>query len=130
MLARALLGHNPSSIAGEVFNINDGEPRLFWRFVRDIWKVAVHEEKIDLATKFPTWLVLTPANVQECLFWVFNFGRKRPGLLGKQQIENCCFMQTYKIDKERLGFVPKQNYEEMFGKSVKRLLGGYNQTDE
>ncbi|KAF2655399.1 NAD(P)-binding protein [Lophiostoma macrostomum CBS 122681] len=123
LLAQALLAADSSGVAGQAFNINDGEPRLFWSFVRDIWRVAGHEDKKDLTMKIPTWFALTLANVLEFVFWVFTFGRKRPGLMGRQQVEYCCFTHTYSIEKakQRLGFVPNQNYEKILKESVEWL---------
>ncbi|KAF2261906.1 NAD(P)-binding protein [Lojkania enalia] len=123
LLAHALLGPDFSTIAGEAYNINDGEPRLFWGFVREVWRIVGHEDKKDLSTKIPAWLALALADILEFFFWVFTLGRKRPGLLGRQQVEYCCFTHTYNIDKarERLGFMPKQNYEEILRESVRWL---------
>jgi sterol-4alpha-carboxylate 3-dehydrogenase (decarboxylating) len=121
LLSRALLSEDRARVAGEAFNINDGEPRLFWGFVRDVWRVAGHEDKSDLTVKIPTWFAVALANVLEFLFWVFTLGRKRPGLLGRQQVDYCCFHHTYSIEKSRrmLGFVPKQDFEESLRKAVR-----------
>jgi sterol-4alpha-carboxylate 3-dehydrogenase (decarboxylating) len=83
--------------------------------------VAGHEDKSDLTVKIPTWFAVALANVLEFLFWVFTLGRKRPGLLGRQQVDYCCFHHTYSIEKSRrmLGFVPKQDFEESLRKAVR-----------
>ncbi|PSN65143.1 NAD(P)-binding protein [Corynespora cassiicola Philippines] len=125
VLARALL--NPDKwegIAGEAFNINDGEPHLFWGFPRDCWRIAGHQDKSDHSSNIPAWFALALANILEFLYWVFTFGTKRPGLLGRQQVEYCCFTNTYNVDKARtrLGFVPQQHYDEVLEEGVRWYL--------
>ena len=133
LLAKALLAQNDSQttpkVAGEAFNITDGQPHRFWEFPHVIWKAAGHDVKNDKIRVLPTGIALIIADVLEWLFWIFTFGKKRPSQLGRQQVEYSCFTHTYSIDKamERLGYVPVPDFEEGIGKSVDWLLteGGW-----
>lgn len=124
LVAKALLATEPAlagKVDGEAFNINDGERHSFWGFPHAIWKAAGAEaptpEKIIV---LPTWLALLMAGLLELLFWFFTFGMKRPGIMGRQQVEYSCFTHTYSIDKarERLGYAPVANFEEGIRKAV------------
>ncbi|KAL8730201.1 MAG: hypothetical protein Q9181_004752 [Wetmoreana brouardii] len=126
LLAKALLAQTASTlgIAGEAFNITDGERHYFWDYPRAIWKSAGHEIKQEDIWAVPSWLTLMIADVLEWLFWIFSLGTKRPQKLGRQQAEYFCLTHTYCIDKakERLGYKPMSNFDEEIGKAVKWSL--------
>ncbi len=133
LLAKALLSQTDADatpkVAGEAFNITDGERRLFWDYPRVIWNAAGHEVKADQLWILPTWVALILADVFEWLFWFFTFGTKRPSLLGRQQAEYSCLTHTYRIDKAKksLGYVPVPDFENGLRKAVGRSLteGGW-----
>ena len=127
ILAQALLGIHGSTakVDGEAFHIHDGAPRPFWDFARTVWKAAGHKPSPNSPpTIIPIWFALGLANVLELLFWIFTFGKKRPQLLGKQQVEYACFTHTYSIEKARtrLGYSPKRNFEKDIEQAVKWSL--------
>jgi len=133
LLAKALLSQNDADatpkVAGEAFNITDGQRHRFWDFPHVIWEAAGHKVKIDQVWVLPTWMALVVADVLEWLFWIFTIGTKRPSQLGRQQVEYSCLMHTYRIDKakNRLGYVPVPYFEEGIRKAVGWLLneGGW-----
>ena len=124
LLARALFGVLPAAhgkqIAGEAFHINDGERQRFWNSAHIIWRAAGWKGDPKSATVVPTWMALIVAQLAEWSFWKFTAGTRRPGHLGVQEIEYCCFTHTYNISKarERLGFEPIQEFEEGLKRSV------------
>ena len=122
LLAKALLVCEAAvpRVAGEAFNITDGERHLFWDFPRAAWKAAGHEIQREHVWVIPAWLAFVMADVLEWLFWIFTFGTKRPTKLGRQQIEYTCLTHTYSIDKakERLGYKPVPNFHEGIRKAV------------
>jgi sterol-4alpha-carboxylate 3-dehydrogenase (decarboxylating) len=122
LLARALLAkdEDKNQVGGEAFNIHDGQTRPFWDFPRAVWKLAGHKESNESTVQIPVWFVSAIANVLEFVFWAFTFGRKRPQTLGKQQVEYACYTHTYDITKakKRLGYVPRQNFEEDLSNAV------------
>ncbi|KAH8667572.1 hypothetical protein BGZ60DRAFT_409544 [Tricladium varicosporioides] len=117
LLSKTLLSgasNADAKVDGEAFNINDGEPQLFWDFARAVWKFAGHSpHKPEKIIIIPSWLALGLASFLEFVFWVFTLGSKRPQTLGKQQVEYACFTHTYSIEKAktRLGFQPRQDFE-------------------
>ena len=60
------------------------------------------------------------ADVLEWVFWIFTLGQKRPGQLGRQQIEYSCLTHIYRIDKarERMAYNPTSNFDEGIRKAV------------
>lgn len=126
LLAKALLradGTRPK-VAGEAFNITDGQRHRFWDFPHVIWKAAGHDTKNDHVRVLPTWLALVVAEVLEWTYLIFTLGTKRPSLLGRQQVEYSCFTHTYSIKKakERLGYMPVPEFEEGIRRAVEWLL--------
>ncbi|KAI9699594.1 MAG: hypothetical protein M1820_007093 [Bogoriella megaspora] len=111
-------------IHGEAFHIHDDEPRPFWEFARKVWKYAGHEVDERNIRSIPVWLASSVAIFLELLFWVFTFGKKRPQTLGKQQVEYACFTHTYSLAKakERLRYVPKQDFDGHLEQAVKWSL--------
>jgi sterol-4alpha-carboxylate 3-dehydrogenase (decarboxylating) len=107
-------------IAGKAFNIHDGQSRPFWDLPKTIWRLAGHKPSREEVTQIPVWFASTLAVVLEFLFWMFTFGTKRPGNMGKQQVEYSCFTHTYDISKARkiLGYEPKHKFEEEMAKAV------------
>ena len=132
LVTKALLAERSttSKVDGEAFNITDGERQRFWDFPRLIWKAAGHEVKEAKVWVLPTTVALKIALVLEWLFWVFTLGTKRPSQLGTQQVEYSCFTHTYRIDraKERLGYVPIQEFEKGINEGVSWLMkeGGWS----
>ena len=116
-------------VDGEAFNITDGNPQLFWDFPRLIWTAAGHDATGERKWIMPTWFALLLASVLEWAFWLVTFGTKRPGQLGRQQVEYSCYTHTYRIDKarERLGYNPTSNFEQGIQKAVRWNLdeGGW-----
>ncbi|KAF2121686.1 C-3 sterol dehydrogenase/C-4 decarboxylase family protein [Lophiotrema nucula] len=126
LLARALLAprKDEDKIDGEAFHIHDGQPRPFWDYAKLVWKLAGHKKQGERITSLPVWFVSGLAVVLELLFWLFTFGQKRPQTLGKQQVEYACYTHTYNINKakQRLGYVPMQDFEGELAKGVKWSL--------
>ena len=103
-------------IAGQAFHINDGAPYPFWEFPRLCWKFAGYDVATDTpttaagtiastslstsstttkaTTHLPIWFVLSLAQLLEWIFWVGTLGYRRPGKVGKQQVEYMCFTHT------------------------------------
>jgi sterol-4alpha-carboxylate 3-dehydrogenase (decarboxylating) len=120
LLIHALLKPENEGVDGQAFNINDGEVRMFWGFARTIWRLAGDEQVDKPPTKIPQSVALGLASILEFAFWLFTLGRKRPQALGRQQVEYACFTHTYSIKKarEKLGFVPKQNFDVVIKETV------------
>ena len=132
LLAKALLAERPatSKVDGEAFNITDGKRQRFWDFPRLIWKAAGHELKEDQVWVLHSGIALKIAFLLEWLFWIFTWGTRRPSQLGTQQVEYSCFTHTYRIEKakERLGYVPTQDFEKGICEAVSWLMkeGGWS----
>jgi sterol-4alpha-carboxylate 3-dehydrogenase (decarboxylating) len=101
-------------VNGQAFNIHDGDPHLFWDFARTVWKFAGYNPSSpEKVFAIPSWFAMGLASFLEFVFWLFTLGRKRPQILGKQQVEYACFTHTYSIEKARtqLGFRLKRDFE-------------------
>ena len=129
LLAQALLARldNPAApkVDGEAFNITDGERHPFWDFPRKIWSAAGWKpQSKDRVRQLPTRFALAIAIVLEWLFKVFTLGSRRPGLLGRQQVEYSCYSHTYCIDKARkqLGYAPVPGFDEGIRQAVQWSL--------
>jgi sterol-4alpha-carboxylate 3-dehydrogenase (decarboxylating) len=124
LLAHGLLDPESRELDGEVFHINDGQPMRFWDFARAIWRKAGWIDNGKKVIKLPTSLLLGIATFLELIFWIFTLGHKRPGLLGKQQVEYSCFTHTYSIEKakRKLKYVPRQNFEGALEEAVRWSL--------
>ncbi|ORX97012.1 hypothetical protein BCR34DRAFT_578225 [Clohesyomyces aquaticus] len=126
LVTRALLapGVGRKAIGGEAFHIHDGEIRPFWGFARAVWEAAGHKKRNEHVCSIPVWFVSALAAVLEVLFSIFTFGKKRPQLLGKQQVEYACFSHTYSIEKARklLRYEPRQAFDEEISKAVEWSL--------
>jgi sterol-4alpha-carboxylate 3-dehydrogenase (decarboxylating) len=113
LLAHGLLDTNSTGLDGQAFHINDGQSMPFWDFARAIWRKAGWKGDDKKIRKIPATLLLGIATLLEWMFYIFTLGRKRPGLMGMQQVEYSCFTHTYSIEKakQRLNYVPKQNFD-------------------
>jgi len=122
LLAQALLanGGNQVQVAGEAFNIHDGQTRAFWGFANAVWKLAGHKQSSDRVIRIPVRFVSALAVTLEYVFLACTFGKKRPQMLGKQQVEYSCYTHTYDISKAKtkLGYVPRQEFEIDLAKAV------------
>jgi sterol-4alpha-carboxylate 3-dehydrogenase (decarboxylating) len=121
LLARHLIAPDlgNSNVAGEAFNIHDGQPRPFWDLPRAVWKLAGHKQT-GKVTQIPVWFASAMAVALEFLFWTFTFGKKRPQNLGSQQVNYSCYTHTYNISKAQktLGYIPRQKFDEDLAEAV------------
>lgn len=124
LLVQALLKPGKEAVDGQAFNIHDGQSRLFWEFARIIWRLAGDKHVDKPPTIIPQSVALGLATLLEYIFWFFTLGTKHPQTLRRHQVEFACFTHTYSIEKarEKLGYVPKQNFDTNIEETVKWYL--------
>jgi sterol-4alpha-carboxylate 3-dehydrogenase (decarboxylating) len=86
-------------VDGEVFNITNDDPWLFWYFHREVAKQAgflVREEDI----KVILWLGMMMAFFAEWWVWVFSRG-KREGTLQRSGVRYACLTRTISCGKAK-----------------------------
>ena len=108
--ARALL-QDVSGVAGEAFNVTDGQPIPFWTFIRLVWTTAgenIDEEQIRI---IPAGLMLILASIVEWTYCIFTFGQLTPKELRRHRFEYMVVTRTLSIEKakNRLGYIPADN---------------------
>ncbi|KAH8658224.1 hypothetical protein BX600DRAFT_468810 [Xylariales sp. PMI_506] len=137
LAAKALLNPQRSAgslsgrVDGEAFNISDGNPVPFWHHIRVIWKVARGEDAVkNKVTILPAWLMLVVVTLFEWGFWILTIGTVAPPrALTYSSLSYCVSTHTYSIQKarERLGFVPIANHDEVLAHSVRWELNKRNE---
>ena len=123
LAAKALLDPSRAMgpVAGEAFNITDGNPVPFWDLSRMIWRPAGSFTPIEKVTVLPVWLAMSLAAVTEWIFFVCSLGRKKPKAMNKLVVSYCVRTHSYSIEKARkiLGYNPVSDLEEEIKRSVK-----------
>ena len=107
-------GAHDLGVAGEAFNITDGNPQPFWTFARMIWQAAGDKTTPDQVTVIPAWLALSLAHGIDWAFYLCTLGKVRPPLnMSPLYIQYTIYDATYDIGKarERLGYVPEVDVE-------------------
>ena len=120
LAARALLDpREAGNVAGEAFNVTDGNPIPFWDLARMIWRAAGDTTELKDVKIVPGWAAMAMASVAEWAFRVFTLGEKRPEM-NTLVVEFCIREYTYNIDKARrvLGYKPVAHLEEVIRRSV------------
>ena len=109
-------GAEPSrpKVAGEAFNITDGERRKFWDYPHLIWEAAGWQPPTEYKPlRFPPGLLLVVASIIELLYWLFSFGQRLPTTFTRAEITFASFEHTYQIEKakQRLNYHPNADFE-------------------
>lgn len=122
LAAKALLDSSRAMgpVAGEAFNITDGNPVPFWDLSRMIWRPAGNSTPIDKVAVLPVWLALSLAAVTEWVFLICTLGRRKPEAMNKLVVSYCVRTHSYSIAKARkiLGYDPVSDLEEEIKRSV------------
>ena len=110
-------------VAGEAFFITNGQPMMFWDFVRLVWRAAGDETRLESVWVIPMWLARAMAVVTEKIVWAISFGRRKPLKFTTATMDNLSTEKTFSIEKarERFGYVPKVSLEEGVRKGVQNL---------
>lgn len=132
LAAKALLDPSRAMgpVAGEAFNITDGNPVPFWDLSRMIWQPAGNFTPVDKVTVLPVWLAMSLAAVTEWTFLICTLGRRKPEAMNKLVVSYCVRTHSYSIEKARkiLGYDPESDLEEEIKRAVewelKRRQGG------
>lgn len=123
LAAKALLDPSRARgpVAGEAFNITDGNPVPFWDLSRMIWRPAGNFTPVEEVTVLPVWLAITLAAVTEWVFLICTLGRRKPKAMNKLAVSYCVRTHSYSIEKARraLGYNPVSDLEEEIKRSVK-----------
>ncbi|MCJ1293409.1 erg26, C-3 sterol dehydrogenase [Xylographa carneopallida] len=115
---------NSPKAAGEAFFITNGQPMLFWDYLRLVWRFAGHPIAAEIVWVVPIGLVMMVAFLAEWITWALSFGSRIPEKFTRAKIGMCCLEQTFAIDKaERvLGYVPRVSLEEGTRRGVEWLI--------
>jgi sterol-4alpha-carboxylate 3-dehydrogenase (decarboxylating) len=110
-------------VDGEVFNITNDEPWLFWDFHREVAKQAgfpVRKEDIKI---LPRWLMMVIAFFAEWWVWVFSGGR-RERTLQRSGVKYAWLTRTLSCGKAKkvLGYRPTIGIQEGIERSVRWFL--------
>jgi sterol-4alpha-carboxylate 3-dehydrogenase (decarboxylating) len=105
-------------VDGEAFNMNNGEPWLFWgaaRFVSTVAGYPVDEKEV---WKFPMGLVCFFMAIWEFIYWVATLGGTPE--VTRKMVRYTEQVRTFDITKARmrLGYDPKVSVEEGFRRAV------------
>ncbi|KAM7210359.1 putative c-3 sterol dehydrogenase c-4 decarboxylase family protein [Rhypophila decipiens] len=119
-VARELLGaYGKSSpkvegkrVDGQVFNVTNDEPVLFWEFQREIAAevgITVRKEEIVVV---PVWIAILVAWVSEWLVWIVSLGRRQP-IVTREAVRLTVITKTLSCEKiQKLGYKPRVGMEE------------------
>lgn len=125
LVAKALLdlrrAAGPGRIDGEAFNVSDGAPVLFWHHIRVIWKVARGEDALRKVRVIPAWVMIAIVFLVEWGLWICTLGTMEPPVtLSRSAFSYATASHTYSVQKirERLGFMPVVNHDEVLAQSV------------
>lgn len=122
LAAKALLDPSkaPGKVAGEAFNITDGNSIPFWDLSRLVWNAAGDTTSLKDVKVIPAWLAMTMASTAELVYWTGTLGRKRPKMVNRLVITHCVRNYTYSINKARkqLGYNPVPDLEAGIKRSV------------
>ena len=120
LAAKALLNpQEAGKVAGEAFNITDGNPVPIWDLARMVWRAAGDTTELKDVQIIPGWAAMAMASAAEWAFRVFTLGQKRPEM--NTLVVNFCIREyTYNIDKARrvLGYQPVAQLEDLIKRSV------------
>lgn len=123
LAAKALMDSSRAMgpVAGEAFNITDGNPVPFWDLSRMIWRPAGNYTPVEKVTVLPVWLAMSLAAVTEWMFLICTLGRRKPEAMNKLVVSYCVRTHSYSIVKARkiLGYHPVSDLEEEIKRSVR-----------
>jgi sterol-4alpha-carboxylate 3-dehydrogenase (decarboxylating) len=80
LAAKALLRPSLSQarVAGEAFNLSDGEPLPFWDFASMITRAAGNETEKENMKVIPTWVIVALGHITAWAYLIFSFGLIKP----------------------------------------------------
>jgi sterol-4alpha-carboxylate 3-dehydrogenase (decarboxylating) len=98
-------------VEGEVFIVTNDEPRYFWSFMRQVWRIAGDETRVEEVFAMPRGVGLVLAAVIEWVFWLFRWGDPP---LTRFAVRLACLTRWFCIDKakKRLGYRPLVSLDE------------------
>lgn len=108
-------------VDGEAFFITNDEPRCFWDFTRQVWKLAgdtTRPNEVWVITK--SWAMLL-AGMLEWVFWSLRLGEPP---LTRTKVRLSCMTRYFCIDKakKRLGYKPLVGIDEELRKGVEDCM--------
>jgi sterol-4alpha-carboxylate 3-dehydrogenase (decarboxylating) len=117
-------------VDGEVFNITNDEPWLFWDFHREVAKQAgfpVRKEDIKI---LPRWLMMVIAFFAKWWVWVFIGGRE--STLQRSSVRYACLTKTLSCGKAKrvLGYRPTIGIQEGIERSLRLGFRGEGEEGE
>lgn len=108
-------------IAGQAFNVHDGEEFRFWDYNRLIWSLAGDDTKVEAIHIIPAWFALFLCGAIEWILKVFTFGQVHPPIkMNRLTMQYLLNSFTYNMDKarERLGYNPVPDLEVYLRRSI------------
>lgn len=110
---------------GEAFNISDGDPVLFWYHTGLFWSTARGRPVRDELIVIPEWLARLVIGIVQWVVWIFTLGYiEPPTSASSTALSFALEHRTYSSAKarERLGFEPKANNDEVIRRCVMEEL--------
>jgi sterol-4alpha-carboxylate 3-dehydrogenase (decarboxylating) len=110
-------------VDGEVFNISNGEPWLFWDFQRAVAAQTGNPVRPEDIVVIPKWVGLTMGFVSEWVVWAISAGTRTPNMT-REGIRFSTLIRTLNIDKAKrvLGYRPKVTVQEGIEHSVQWFM--------
>ncbi|ORY56662.1 uncharacterized protein BCR38DRAFT_450841 [Pseudomassariella vexata] len=118
-------------IDGQAFNVSDGQPVPFWHHVEVVWK-SVRGENVKPFT-IAAWFLVLMSWFAQWFLWIFTLNMVKPwNALTTLSVTYCLLDHTYSIEKarERLGFAPVANHDEVLRQAVRWELNRARQARE
>ncbi|RAO69024.1 uncharacterized protein BHQ10_005036 [Talaromyces amestolkiae] len=100
-------------VDGEVFNITNDDPWLFWDFQRAVASETGNPVLPEHIITIPKWLGLTMGFVSEWVVWAISGGTRAPNMT-REGIRFSTLIRTLNINKAKqvLGYRPQVNMQE------------------
>jgi sterol-4alpha-carboxylate 3-dehydrogenase (decarboxylating) len=125
LAAKALLAKR-EGVAGEAFNITDGNAIPYWDFQRKVFAAAGQPTDMNKIKTVPLWLLMGAAWVWEWIHWVTVFGKEKTAF----SPSNIAMLRdgnprlSIEKAKERLGYSPIMDVDEGIKRAVARATNG------
>lgn len=110
-------------VDGEIFNITNDDPWLFWDFQRAVASETGNPVLPEHIVAIPKWVGLTMGFVSEWVVWAISGGIRTPNMT-REGIRFSTLIRTLNIDKAKrvLGYRPKINMQEGVQLSVRWFM--------
>ncbi|KAM7196682.1 putative 3-beta hydroxysteroid dehydrogenase/isomerase family protein, partial [Rhypophila sp. PSN 637] len=99
-------------VDGQVFNVTNNEPVLFWEFQRKIAAEVGITVRKEERVVVPVWIALLVAWVSEWFVWIVSFGKRQP-IVTREAVRLTVITKTLSCEKiKKLGYRPRVGMEE------------------